>query len=378
MLQFVAPLAVAAAASAAVGSASATAPPMSEPASPELATTDAVAPSGSMAASESAWEKVVPGGECECADGSEFSFWAREADPTKVVFYLDGGGACLDAETCAFTERTGDAFYDWNVDGENPAVEGGMFDLDHPANPFAGYSFIYVPSCTGDMHLGDNTYEYSPELTVEHNGFVNGSAALSYLAEHFPDATEIVVVGKTAGGFASPVYGGLVGDLLPDAGVTVFAAQSGGMPDAPELTAQVLGEQWGAYGTMPDWEVNEGLTARDWAPPRFWIQAGLHDPEITFARFDYGYDPNAARSAEMMTGDDDLLAVIDANEAAIEEAGVVQHSYTAPGDGHGILEIPLFYELEVNGVKLVDWLTALVAGEPLVDVHCDDCERPER
>ena len=49
---------------------------------------------------------------------------------------------------------------------------------------------------------------------------------------------------------------------------------------------------------MPDWEVNEGLTARDWGLPRFWIQAGLHDPDIVMARFDYAYDPNAARALE--------------------------------------------------------------------------------
>jgi hypothetical protein len=34
----------------------------------------------------------------------------------------------------------------------------------------------------------------------------------------------------------------------------------------------------------------------------------------------------------------DQLAVIDANAAAIEDAGVVLHSYTASGDGHRILE----------------------------------------
>jgi hypothetical protein len=69
-----------------------------------------------------------------------------------------------------------------------------------------------------------------------------------------------------------------------------------------------------------------------------------------------------------------LVALIDANEAAIEDAGVVQHSYTAPGDHHGILEFEIFYEMEVNGVRLVDWLAALIAGEPLDDVHCDECE----
>ncbi len=47
------------------------------------------------------WKKVVPGGDCQCSDGSEFSFWVREASPQKVVLYLQDGGACFSAETCA-------------------------------------------------------------------------------------------------------------------------------------------------------------------------------------------------------------------------------------------------------------------------------------
>jgi hypothetical protein len=323
------------------------------------------------------WEKVVPGGDCECADGSEFAFWERRADPAKIVFFLDGGGSCFDAETCAFTGlgTGGEANYDWSIFGEDPAREDGIFNLARADDPFGSYSFIYVPVCTGDMHLGDVTREYSPQLTVEHNGYVNGTAALGYLAENYPDATQVVVVGKTGGSVAAPIYGGLAADLLPDAHVIVFGGQSGHYPDDPDLNAEILGEAWGAYDNMPDWKVNEGLTARDWGPPRFWIQAGLHDPEIVLARFDYAYDREAAETYESLGLDpSELLAVIDANEAAIEHAGVVQQSYTAPGYGHGIFEWQVFYELEVNGVRLVDWVAALIAGDPVDDVHCDECE----
>jgi hypothetical protein len=52
---------------------------------------------------------------------------------------------------------------------------------------------------------------------------------------------------------------------------------------------------------------------------------------------------------------------------------VAQHSYTAPGREHGLLDLDRFYDMEVNGVRLVDWVDALIAGEPLDDVHCDDC-----
>ena len=43
----------------------------------------------------------MPGGDCGCSDGSEFSFRVRKADPKKIVFHLQGGGACFSAETCA-------------------------------------------------------------------------------------------------------------------------------------------------------------------------------------------------------------------------------------------------------------------------------------
>ncbi|MBK9053496.1 MAG: hypothetical protein IPL78_22140 [Chloroflexi bacterium] len=169
---------------------------------------------------------------------------------------------------------------------------GRYLGLRPADNPFADYSFIYVALCTGDSYLGNTTHEYSPELTVQHKGFVNGTAALNYLAEHYPDAAQVVVVGKTAGSVAAPLYGGLAADLLSDAQVIVFGASSGAYPNDPDFNADILG-LWGAYDTMPNWEVNEGLTARDWGPPRLWIQAGLHDPDIVMARFDYAFDQRA-------------------------------------------------------------------------------------
>jgi hypothetical protein len=338
-------------------------------------------PTTAAASDDSAWTKVVPGGGCMCADGSDFAFWERRADPAKVVFFLDGGGICFDAISCAFTglNHRGEASYDWRVWGENPAQEGGIFDFGRSENPFRGYSFVYVPPCTGDLHLGDRTQKYSPKFTVQHKGFVNGTTALNYLSANYPDATQVVVVGKSQGSIASPVYGGLAADLLPDAKVLVLGGQSGHVPDNPDLNTKLLAELWGAYGTMPDWEVNRGLTARDWGPPRFWIQAGLHDPELVLARFDYAYDREAAEGATSLGLDpSELLAAIDANEAAIEAAGLVQHSFTAPGNGHGVFEWPAFYDVEVNGVKLVDWVTRLIRGEPVDDVHCQRCRGRER
>ena len=105
---------------------------------------DAAEPEATGAAT--GWEKVVPGGDCRCADGSEFAFWERRGDPTKVVLFLEGGGACWSAETCAFTGDGESDFYDWNIPNEEtPASEGGIFDQANPDNPFADYTLHLRP-----------------------------------------------------------------------------------------------------------------------------------------------------------------------------------------------------------------------------------------
>jgi Pectinacetylesterase len=317
------------------------------------------------------WQRVTPAGNCHCADGSPFGFWERRADPARVVFFLNGGGVCWDARSCAFTGERGESdFYDWGNDAATPENRSGMFDTTRSDNPFAAYSYLYVSACTGDAHLGDATRKYSSELTVEHRGYANGTAALDYLAEHYPHATEVVVVGKTAGSVAAPVYGALVADRLPGAKVTVFGAQSGAWPDNPALTTEVLQAQWGTAGALPGWAARAGTV------PRFWVEAGRHNPALVLARFDFAYDPKAASEVtRWMDGDPpDLLATIDRNEAAIEAAGVLLHSYTAPGADHQIFEPDKFYELEVNGVRLTDWLGKVVAHQSPADVHCDTCD----
>ena len=54
----------------------------------------------------------------------------------------------------------------------------------------------------------------------------------------------------------------------------------------------------------------------------------------------------------------------------IEAAGVNLLGYVAPGDQHTVFSDGPFYEEEVNGETLVDWVTKLVKGEAVDDVHC--------
>jgi Pectinacetylesterase len=325
------------------------------------------APTTTAAPDDQPWERIVPGGDCQCADGSEFSFWVREANPHKVVIYLQDGGACFSAETCA----PGRDLYSTKV-SEGPTGEGGIFDFADVRNPFADYSFVYVPYCTGDVHIGNTTREYAPGLTVEHRGYVNGTAALDHLAATFPGATDVVVIGESAGSVASPLYAGLVSDRLPEAGITVVAHGSGSYPDAPRFTKLIAA--WGLGTATPPWPERAGPTVERWSFPGLFIQSGRHDPDIVFARVDYAYDATQESwfpFAGVPVGD--LLTRIDANEAKIEAAGMNVQSYIARGEEHVVFGDGPFYTETVNGEKLVDWVTRLIEGEPVYDVRCQNC-----
>ena len=71
---------------------------------------------------------------------------------------------------------------------------------------------------------------------------------------------------------------------------------------------------------------------------------------------------------------DELVSLIDATEAQIEAAGVDLATYVAPGSEHTIAATDALYDLEVEGVRLIDWLTSLINGpSPPPDVHCETC-----
>jgi Pectinacetylesterase len=167
--------------------------------------------------------------------------------------------------------------------GGSTAERSGIFDFADPRNPFVNHSVVYVPYCTGDVHLGNNDGTYAPDLTVHHKGYVNGSAALDHLTATLGDATEVVVIGESAGSIAAPLYAGLIADRLPAATVTVLADGSGSYADAPEIN-----------------EIIAGCGAGHRSFPGLFIRSGRHDPDIVFARHDYAYDETQQSYLELV------------------------------------------------------------------------------
>jgi hypothetical protein len=310
---------------------------------------------------------------CQCADGSEHVFHTLDRDPDKVLLYYQGGGACFSTETCDFERGT----YKVTTGADDrPGTDAtGIFDWDHPGNPFADWSVVFVPYCSGDVFLGDAEHAYSPELTIQHRGALHAQKGLDHVVDTYPDASQLFVTGSSAGGVPTPRIGGLAADALPDTRITVLADASGGYASRPPLNA-AIGELWGTAGAQPDWPELEGVDPTTIGIPVLFTLTGQHAPRVALARFDNAFDATQQAFSSLAGADSTVLDVLDENEAATEAAGVDLDVYVAPGTDHTVLGRPELWTLEVDGVAFIDWLTSLVeTGDP-GDVRCSDCGRP--
>ncbi|MEP1122948.1 MAG: pectin acetylesterase-family hydrolase [Ilumatobacter sp.] len=318
------------------------------------------------------WHRIVPDSpDCMCGDGSAYSFFERPGDPSKVLLFFEGGGACYSAETC---DSNGDPTYSVGIRKgvDELAAGAGLFDAANDANPLADHSIIYVPYCTGDGHLGNIRTEYSPGVVVEHRGWANTDAVLDHLVEVYPAVAQVVVAGESAGSVATPLVAGVMSDRLPAAEIVTFGDGSGAYPDLPVINESIV-TLWGADAAIPDWPEAEGQTG--WSVPGLTVRAGLRDPDITFARFDFAFDGiQADLVGPLGLVPDQIPGLLDATELQIETSGIPLAVYVAPGNSHTIIGNDDVYDVEVEGVRLIDWITELVDGDVPPDVHCVDCE----
>lgn len=345
--------------------------PMAQDAQKETSPTDAA--TTEPVATRAEWRKVVAPATCRCSDGSEFNYWVRDGDPQKVVFFLAGGGACFSAQTCGPADPT----FTRNLAGgpgssKEPPSGEGVFDFDREDNPFRDHSVVYVPYCSGDLHLGNATHDYGEGAVVHHNGLVNSGTALAATAAMFPDVEQLVVAGASAGSAGAPMYAGLAQDVLPDAQILLLADGSGAFPPDEGITT-AIGALWGSHTNLPPWPETEGDPAAAWNLPGLFVQTARHAPEVTAATINSAYDETQAEFVKLIGLDDDLLTLIDANTEYVESRDVELHTWVNAGTMHTVLMRLELYTLEVDGTSLLDWVTSLVAGEDVEDVHCEEC-----
>merc|ERR1712194_1561 len=147
-----------------------------------------------IVASGQNWQAIRPGGATTCSHGTEFAFFVRLGDPSKLVVELQGGGCCFSALTCLLPQYKPDVDVPLNLAALN--LGGGIHDHNDSRNPVQNWTHVFVPYCTGDAHMGNRTANYTSKF--QHKGKVNAHSALEWVFSRF-NPTTTLTTGTSAG-----------------------------------------------------------------------------------------------------------------------------------------------------------------------------------
>lgn len=170
------------------------------------------------------WEQVeLPG--TVCGNGSQYRFYVYDSPTSNnLLLYFEGGGACWDFDSCSgragiLGAANSNGIPDGYIEGFLPKFVAPLVNGNDPGIPFRsrtdivtkGWDVVYMPYCTGDVHVGNSMTTYvdplgqEPDLVWHHNGYNNTIAALNELSSRFPSINKLLVSGFSAGGVATGV-----------------------------------------------------------------------------------------------------------------------------------------------------------------------------
>lgn len=347
----------------------------------------AMAPAPSQLAT--GWNKIMPGGETRCSDGSDYAFFVRPGKADKLLVFFQGGGACWNLQTCdPLLQPT----YTINTAGLEPATFDGIFNYQRSDNPFKDHTVVFAPYCSADVHIGqaDQTYERSAEhkdkiraagkhqgaiadrFTVAHRGFANAAAVLGWTYNNVRRPQSIFVTGSSAGSIPSPYYAQRIAQAYPDAQIIQLGDGAGGYRRVNQASNPNL--SWNTVAVLQREPAFAELTNDNFNYEQLYIKSAAAAPDVRFHAYDAAEDAVQKRFLDLGgVAMPSLKTAITANQNDIREAVPEFRSFIAGGDSHTILRRPEFYRYRVGEVSIRDWVAELAAGKPVDDVHCNDC-----
>jgi hypothetical protein len=306
-----------------------------------------------------------------CIAGTDFSVFTRQGNPSKLLIFEQGGGACWQG------------FYNCNVLAEAqepPVARVGIWDFDSKDNPFADHSIVYMPYCDGSVFSSDNDV-FDPAFGVAigvpavvvrfHRGMRNQSAGMDVARTMFPHASRITVAGSSAGGVGAAGFAPFLVRLLYDNQVKLTV-----LNDAGPVTVNL------------DAVVDIAARAADWRFGQFYPASCTECDDMgqgtAIIRWRLDND-STVREAFYETDSDltnrfflDLLAdPIGFRDLVVTEHGLLNAAhperykrFIVSGDtSHTALQSPLFYLQDANGVFLNDWTDDFLVPRPFwVDI----------
>ena len=314
------------------------------------------------------WNRIPGRDGTGCAHDSTFAFRVRPGLPDKVMIYLNGGGACWRAQDC---NPHGRPTYTMTVDSANDvSMRTGILDVANEANPVRDYTIVFIPYCTGDVHLGTREVEYDLKgdkmLSVRHGGGANLETALDWVYTNIHNPRTVFVTGVSAGAIPTPVVAEKVARHYPRTRVVQLGDGAGGY-HADAVPSLLAG--WGATDYLADDPAFHSLDSASFTFERLYTAAARVAPRVHFAQVNTTEDATQLYFLTLLgIKGTPLVKFLATNLGEIQDSVPSFRSYTWPGKTHTILRSNAVYTTVVDGVAFKDWLAALVNGDDIEDV----------
>lgn len=332
------------------------------------------------------WTQIMTGGETTCMYDTPYSFFVRPAsEPTdKLMVYFQGGGACWDGFTCGAIGQFASRYQVGDVSSVGELTNNfGFFDYANEANPVGDYNAVFVPYCTGDIHGGDEVVTFDvpkeqlgvdfDEITVHFNGRKNSQAVLDWVYDNFVQPEQVFVTGCSAGGYGATVNAPFIMEHYADVPVVHMAdAAVGVTPDYWDgLTTWGFDKLGFLDEVNPDtFNTEYMLKLAEMYPNNIISQYTTYMDQVQVGFY-------GIQTGVFVNSSNFLNVAVDWSAGAIErlnalnEANENFYTYLTGGMVHCITPLPQFYDLEVDGVLVSDWITDLLDGGTAQDVSCD-------
>ena len=338
--------------------------PAAAPTPPRTAWYDTIRP---LATLGKGWNRIPGRFGTGCAHDSIFAFKVRPGLPDKVMIFLNGGGACWRAQDC---DPRAKPTYTMTIDSANDVANRiGIFDVANERNPLRDYTMVFVPYCTGDVHLGTRETEYENgkrSFAVRHGGAANLEAVLDWVYTNVRNPGTVFVAGVSAGAVASPVVAGKVARHYPRARIVQLGDGAGGY-HADSVPSVLAG--WGATDYLHEDPAFRSLDASEFTFERLYLATAGTAPRVHFAQVNAANDATQAFFLGLLgVKATPLPRLLAADLAELRDGVPWFHSYTLAGKVHTILRSNAMYTASVDNVLFRDWLQALVDDDTVEDV----------
>lgn len=305
-----------------------------------------------------------------CMNGSSTGIGVSlSPSSNRLLILLEGGGACFDPVSCAGVANADGYGEDQFAGDARGVLQRGILDRDDPANPFADWSYVYVPYCTGDVHGGQNPRGLGGRMFLGHQNF---AWYLTRIVPTFAHVEEVVLAGRSAGGLGTIVNYPQTADAFGCTPVHVIDDAGGLLPDEylrPCLQTMVR-DAWSLDDAVPDdcaqCSCDDGgglVNVLPWAAARypdrrFAFLTSLEDTTMrTF--YGYGYSPRC-NFPQNMPGEDYAAGVLAARELLATHPNF--RTFYVEGEQHTFTYQSLAVN-EVDGVTVGEWLGQMLRGD---------------